>query len=291
MKKQSSIATLVSGLIATLIMVGTATTSQASPYSDRNLTASKGILRLDLAPADFGLRYSGAIGAARGLDIRRYYGDTASAMRLGLAYGITDAFEIGGLIMPIQLSPDTDWGDMEIYGRGRLLDTGSAQIGLQAVLFVPGTPGRDLGIATGIPMLFKIGQRARVDTGFEAEFFFADGDNVINLDVPLAFTVNFTRQFFAGVRTGIFVRDSEFEELAIPLGAQAGYTVYQDKVDLVGSFGFPLFATPGSDGDKITNEIFNITVGATFRIDLGQFLSRRPTNRGYAEPPRQQPTY
>lgn len=240
-------------------------------YAQRGMVLKTGQIRVDFAPRDFGLLYGGIGGRggsvnARGVDIPGVhiartdeFGKQAILrLTLGAAYGIMDDLEAGAVIMPIHIAPDGDFGDIELYGRYRFLTLDNAQIGAQLTVAIP--TGTEFAIGTGLPVQLQLGV-ARIDTGVELELLFG-GDVELDLDIPVAVSLDIADGFFAGVRSGFFAPD--FDGLAIPLQGHVGYTLINGKspfVDLVASFGWPRFIWTGA-GDNLDLDTFDVLLGA-----------------------------
>lgn len=223
----------------------------AQSYLSRPVTLAGGALRLDAAPSDYGYMDHGFLNSSRGFRAVDAPGNEA-ALRLGLgaAYGVTNDFEFGGLFLPLQFSPDSDIGDLELYGRFGL----SSVLALQMTLQIP--TQTDLGVGLGVPVKLPFGGGHRLETGIEIEFMFYD-DPVANLDVPVAFNFALGSIVFAGFRTGLFFE--AMEEIAINLGVQAGVTIARD-LDLTASMNFPRFLWTGP-GDEVSLRDYQLIAG------------------------------
>ena len=224
--------------------------AKAQSYLSRPVSLGHGVLRIDAGPSDYGYMDHGELNGSRGFRAVDRPGDAQLRLGLGAAYGVTSAFEVGGLLLPLQLSPDGDVGDLEFYGRFAL----SSVLALQATLQLP--TQTDLGVGVGVPVKLPFGGGHRLETGIELEFIFAD-DPVANLDVPVAFSFSLTDAVFAGFRTGIFF--AAMEEIAINLGIQAGVTIVGD-LDLTGSLNFPRFLWTGP-GDEVSFRGYQLIAG------------------------------
>lgn len=224
--------------LATVLAVSTA--AKAEGYLSRPLTLPARTLRIDGGPPDFGLLDSGEIGEGRGLRVHKWEGNrsVASTLALGLGFGITDELEVGGKVLPFQLTPDADLQDLEAYLRFALLRSAGFDLALQAQLQLP---DGDIGLAFGVPMVIR-GDSFRLDTGGEVEFVF-EGSRA-NLDIPFAFNFALGGGAFLGGRTGVFVAD--MDTVAVPLGIQGGAAA-SDQLDLMAWFLWPAFMTPFED--------------------------------------------
>merc|ERR1711916_216046 len=92
--------------------------AQGNPLG-RPQTLPRRVFRIDAAPSDFGFMDHGELNSGRGFRVRESggNGDAVVELGMGFGYGIGRAFEFGALVLPLRLSPDSDIGDMEAYGR------------------------------------------------------------------------------------------------------------------------------------------------------------------------------
>ena len=228
-------------------------------YSKRPLVLPERVPRIDLAPPDYGYMDHGELNNGRGLRVFiPDEGDAWVGLGVGGAYGITDEFEAGGLIFPFSLVPDFDFGDMELYCR-YAFHRGRSQLAVQPVLRIP--TASDFALGVGMPAQFAFAGSVRLDTGVELEMIFA-ADARINLDLPLAITLDAGPTVFIGGRTGLFF--GNFEEMFVNLGMQGGAAVHR-LVDLTASINFPSFLTTAGD-DPVRSD-FEIIMGANFFLE------------------------
>lgn len=222
------------------------------------LLLDPGQLRIDAAPSDFGYMDHGRINDGRGLRLfKRGDDDVGLAVGVGAAYGVVDTFELGGLVVPLQLSPDVDLGGLEVYGRFSLV-RGEVDVAAQITLQLP--TDDDFAMGLGAPMVFSLSRSVRLHSGAELEIVF-DPDS-ISLDVPAALYFDVTPAFFLGPRSGLYFDD--FDELIINLGAQVGGDISR-RLTLSGSFNWPRFLdTRGTDALNL--DWFEIIVGLTYRV-------------------------
>ena len=242
----------VGALGALLLSQGSAS---AQGYIERPLTLPEGTLRLDLAPQDYAFMDHGALNDARGLRLRDLGDDVGVSLGAGLGYGLGSGFELGGLILPLQLAPDTDVGDLELYGRYAITEA----VALQATLQLP--TQTETGLGFGLPVYLPLGDAARLETGVELEVIFYK-DAVANLDVPLAINFAVAREVFLGLRSGLLLWD--FDEAFVNLGVQGGVTV-DPAADLTVSFNFPQFITTVGD-DAVVVDGWELIFGANIFI-------------------------
>jgi hypothetical protein len=232
-------------------------------FASRPITLPKGLLRLDLAPPDYGYMEHGELNRDRGLQLRVDEGnDPNLGLGLGASYGITSDFEVGGLLFPFIFAPDFDFGDMELFGRYGFV-RGNVQLAGQLTLRIP--TQRKFGLGFGLPMLFRISNSFLIDSGIELEIIFPHhGDEYLNLDLPLAFNFDIGRSAFLGFRTGVLV--VHMDDAAINLGLQGGLRADR-SVHLTASFNWPRFIWTGP-GDAVNPDTFEVIFGISIFVDV-----------------------
>lgn len=229
-------------------------------YSARDITLREGVLRLDLGPPDYGFMDLGELNNDRGALRVGKDGDAFALTGFGAGYGILDELEVGTLIFPLLYAPDFDFGDIEFYGRYAFFSRGKVRLAAQFTMQVP--THSDFGIGFGMPAIFELGTRARLDTGVELEVLF--DDTRANLDIPLAFAFEVGRTGFIGPRTGF--RLPRFEAVAVPLGIFGGATI-NERFDLTASFNWPRFLTSAGN-DAVGADVFEFIFGLNMYFDL-----------------------
>jgi hypothetical protein len=252
-------------ILASLLLSSHAGAEQIGRYSVRSLTLGSGTVRVDGGPPDWGYFHPGGpqwINENRGLRVRvdNNADRTWAWLGLGLGVGVTDDVELGGLLLPIRVTPDSDIDDLEVYGRFGLLE-GTFEMAGQATVQLPAET--DPGLGLGLPMLVHAGNALRIDTGVEIEMLFWD-DTVVSLDLPLAFTWDLGRVGFLGMRTGMYFRD--MDALVVPAGIHGGGVLANGHVDIAGWFTWPGFlATEREDALEVNS--FEFGFGVNARID------------------------
>ena len=135
-------------------------------YTQRPLTLRQRTLRVDVAPADFGLMDSGTLLG----DVGPYgsYGlrfgqnrthvnnaapapdftatDGYASMGIGVAYGVLDRLEVGALLLPLNFDDGDAFGNLAFYARGTLIDDGGFALGIQGTLSLPTLDNLGIGI-------------------------------------------------------------------------------------------------------------------------------------------------
>lgn len=233
--------TWLSVAFASLAVVSAASSAQAQqtqlplPFARRPLTLTARTLRAD---ADFSVSQVSV----------SFLGATASStvvgLRLGAGFGITDDLEVGATLIPLTLSPEFNYNAPSIYGAYRFV-RGDIDVGARLDLVFP--VNGDFGLRAGVPVLFHLGEGARLDTGAFIELSFGDTLGKA-LSIPVAFTANLNPNLFLGARTGLLLPN--FDSLGMPLGVYAGYTIANGAgasplADITASFDFPLFFATG----------------------------------------------
>jgi hypothetical protein len=235
-------ATRFSLSLAALAAVSAASAVQAQqlplPLARRPLTLTRGTLRADAALSIAHLQAS-----VLGLTAA----STSVGLALGAGFGVTEDIEFGATVIPLTLAPAFDFQAPTFYGAYRFL-TGDVEVGVQFALTLP--INRDFALGAGVPVLFHLGQTARLDTGAFLGLTFGDSLGKA-LNFPIAFTANLGPHLFVGARTGVLLPN--FDRFAMPLGVYVGCTLAagggaSPLADLTAGFDFPRFvSTSGAD--------------------------------------------
>ena len=231
--------------LALAALGASATTAEAqrrgNPVSvtQRGLVDRSVTLRVDAGPPDRTLLDSGKLGEGWGLRLieidrgRDEDDELALIWGVGVALSFADRVEIGLKAVPLRLDDDRGdddvrFLDMEAYGRFVFFASRRVEIGGQLLLQFP--TWDDFGMGFGVPLLFRLHERVRLDVGAELEIVFdddvdGDGDDdvVANFDLPFALFINATPRFFFGGRSGVTVYD--LDDVEVPVSAFVGYTV------------------------------------------------------------------
>jgi hypothetical protein len=222
-----------------------------SDYISRPLVLPQGVLRIDAGPRR---PYStGQLMPAGQLQflINKDFDDLAYLVP-GAGYGVIDKLELGA-VWPLRISPDLDLSDLSVYGKYSL-HRGEIEAAGYAELRIP-IEG-DLEITGGVPMFLHLNNQVRLETGGFIRLTFGD-DTAATLLIPLSAPIQVSPEVFVGPEIGIEIRD--FEDVAVPVGVIAGYT---------------LGGGISSIGDLLARLTFpDITSGAdTIRLDIGAEL-------------------
>jgi hypothetical protein len=242
--------------------------AQTSPtYTQRGALERDVTFRIDSGPPDRTLLDSGELGEGYGLRLLRVdvppgEDDTYLSWGVGIAITPVRRFELGIQFAPVLYVPRTRYGDLESYGRFLIFGSRHVDIAAQLVLQFPTRD--DFGMGFGVPMVFRLHPRVRLDVGVELELVIynaPDGDRDVrpNFDLPVALAFNLTPRFFVGARAGVFVYD--FRDASAPVGGFVGYTVgRRHTADFTAAF-------TGYFGD--TNRVWELILGITGRFWLG----------------------
>ena len=221
-----------------------------SDYISRPLVLPKGVLRIDAGPRR---PYpSGQLMPAGQLQflINKDFDDLAYLVP-GAGVGVVDKLELGA-VWPLRLSPDLDLSDLSVYGKYSLL-RGEIEIAGYGEVRIP--IENDLELTGGVPVYVHL-DGARLETGGFVRLGFGD-DTTVNFEIPLSAPIQVSPEVFVGPEIGVLIFD--FDEVAIPVGVVAGYT---------------LGGGISSIGDLLARlTLVDITNGAdSIRLDIGAEL-------------------
>jgi hypothetical protein len=248
----------------------------------RPLTLPRRMLRVDAAVDVYSWEFFGRVN-----DV---------GFHLGAGYGVTDDFEVGALLIPVQMLTSGGerhvwFGDMQVHGTYRLT-RGPVEVGARVEMSLPTSDeigARAVNMAFGVPVLVRLGTAARLDTGVQVAVnvhpwreVALTGLNIFpelapvsyplpmrsNTGIPLILTANVDEHFYVGLRTGMGILDlrDPGDTIYMPLGFHLGGTVAPSGAplaDLTMRFEWPFFASQHG----ATTDIWQITFGASFYID------------------------
>lgn len=242
-------------------------------YAKRGLTMAPGTVRIDYSNAGFGITDSPGIGAlgggSRGLTLGYNGSDFTVALGLGASVGIIENLEAGMLLVPLALSPATDFGNMGFYARYRFM-AGSFELGGQVALTIPTQGG--FGLSLGLPALIRLSDTMRLDTGVVVNLTLDPG-TAVGLGVPVLLAFQISDPFWFGLRTGVNFGnfDAFGDTINVPLGVAAGYAVAMNGtaslLDITGEFTWTGFINTANP-DTIQPDVFAIILGANLYLDL-----------------------
>lgn len=197
---------------------------------------------------------------------------TASALHLGGGFGVLDQFELGANVLPLQLTPDFAYGNPSVYGRIQFVRGGDIQLSGHAQVTIPVRDGSKLGFVIGAPLWYNFTDLLQLQTGL---FYSASLTDPYShgLNVPLRLNFNLNDNVHIAGLTGVgFNLDAPGDSLAIPLGIEGGYALAgvnnRPVLDVVASFQFPSFLTPGSAGDVVNPDLWVASLAGRFYLFL-----------------------
>jgi hypothetical protein len=241
--------------IAGLVLAAPSASAQSrlvgSDYISRPLVLPEGVLRIDAGPRR---PYSGGQLMPTGqlqFFLNKDFEDFAFLVP-GAGYGVIDNLELGA-VWPLLISPDLDLSDLSVYGKYSL-QRGQIEAAGYAELRIP--IENDFELTGGVPVFLHLSNQVRLETGGFIRLTFGD-DVTATVHVPLSAPIQVSPEVFVGPELGIEIRD--FEDVALPMGVIAGYT---------------LGGGISSIGDLLARVTFaDVTNGAdTVRLDIGAEL-------------------
>jgi len=241
-------------------------------WSERHLTAPMNSLRVNLGPGQptfFGERMGEQIVDGGAQFIRPNGTDPAFParnqwwLRGGIGFGLTEDWEVGVLFLPFQFAPDVHLSNVAVaITRG--FRFGSVDLGLRLSFLAPSLKAYDFSawnFNPGVPVLVRAG-KLRFDGGAFVPIGTSEGS--VGIHVPLRASVSLSPRFFFGVQSGVFdPRFTRGGDLAVPLGALAGYTeLFGSKVvDFTAEFAWDDFWMPSPAAGRDTLQIDQYRVG------------------------------
>jgi hypothetical protein len=184
-------------------------------------------------------------------------GTTSTFLNLGGAYGVIDNLEVGATVAPLRLTENFAYGRPVIYGRYQFIRDGQLQVSGFASVAIPVRGEDKLGFSVGASVWYNFNDQLQLQTGL---FYDAKLTETIThaLSVPVRGNYNLSDDFHLALVTGITLplKDTG-DTLSVPLGVDAGYVLAgmnnHPLVDVVASFSFPYFLTPGATNAVITD--------------------------------------
>jgi len=226
-----------------------------SDYISRPLVLPQGVLRIDGGPRR---PYSGGQvmpGGELQFLINKNTDDVAYLVP-GVGYGVINNLELGA-VWPLRISPDLDLADLSVYGKYSL-QRGNVEVAGYAELRIPIQD--DLEITGGVPVYIHFGPGMRIETGGFIRLTFG-GDTTAIVHVPISVPIQVSPQVFVGPEAGIEIRD--FNDVALPLGVIAGYTLGSGISSIGDLFGRLTLADITNGADTV-----RLDVGAELFFDL-----------------------
>jgi hypothetical protein len=238
----------------------------APPWVDRNLTLPSGDWAFDFglgvghvdappdSPTGVGINLEAAVAPIRGLEL-----GFRTGLRMGDDARDTHADEYGRLFD--RQTFDTGNGTFanpEVRVTGSVLRGPIVELGLEGRVFLPVNTGTDFGVMFGVPLLFHLGSRARIDTGVYVPVLFTTPvDTYFSAPIDVWFQV--TPRLWLGPESGI-VFHSVNNHVSVPLGFGLGYQITH-ALDLKTQILFPAI------NDNQGAQSFGLGVGIQVRVD------------------------
>lgn len=188
-----------------------------SDYISRPLVLPEGVLRLDAGP-----RRPYSFGQVMPAGQLQFFinqdGEDGALLVPGAGYGVIDKLELGG-VWPIQISPDANLLDLSAYGKYSL-QRGHVEVAGYAEVRIP--IESHLELTGGVPVFVHLSNSLRIETGGFLRFGFPD-DTYVAIHVPASVPIQVSPEVFVGPEIGLEI--VEFDDVAIPVGVIAGYTL------------------------------------------------------------------
>lgn len=244
------------------------------------------VLRIDVGRPDRALLqwrglYSGLQRNGGGFHVLKIRGqDPYFDFAAGAAFSLTDAFEFGGILLPLRFAGPgrrAFYGDASFYGRFRFI-SGDFEMAAQATVVLP--TDDYFQFAGGLPMKVHIGDQAHLNFGVLLNFGVDDRGPDDRIDVlftvPMEFALNVSKQFFFGFASGVTFVDYDLDDdddsgFRIPSSAFLGYTAAVGRstyIDFALDFGFPTWVTFGNGDAEVSFRYWQTTFGANIYVDV-----------------------
>ncbi len=223
------------------------------------------------------------------------FGGTQTAVGLwfGGGFGVTDDFQIDATVVPLGLAPSpVTYGNPDIAATYRFV-SGPVEVGGRFKVSIPVAGDRYLGLSPSVPVLIRLGDAARLDTGLNFTFsipvdsgsgFVQRKTQVawagytlspysIEAGLPLKLTFQVADPVFLGGKTGagILLFEDAGQTFFIPLGVFGGATIPGDHgpiADITANFEFPYLFLPGARRDKVFEDLFYFGLAANVYVGL-----------------------
>jgi hypothetical protein len=226
-----------------------------SDYISRPLVLPVGTLRIDGGPRRPYSNGQVMPGGQLQFFINKDFDDVAYLVP-GAGLGVIDNLELGA-VWPLRISPDLDLSDLSVYGKYSL-QRGNVEVAGYAEIRIP--IENDLELTGGVPVFLHVGDNLRIETGGFIRLSFGD-DTTATLNVPVSVPILVSPEVFVGPEVGIEIRN--FEDVAIPLGVIAGYTLGGGISSLGDLFARLTLADISNGADTV-----RLDVGAELYFDL-----------------------
>jgi hypothetical protein len=277
MRARATLRAVVATLLVSLVAGRAAAAEYRRPglegqWSERHLTAPMNSLRLNVGPGQatfLGERMGNQIVDGGVQFIRPNGTDPAFPagnqwwLRGGVGFGLTEDWEVGVLFLPFQFAPDLRISNVAVaITRG--FRFASFDIGLRLSFLSPSLRAYDVtawNFNPGVPFVVH-SALLRLDGGVFVPIGTSDG--AVGVNLPLRGSVSLTQRFFVGLESGVFdPRFTRTGDLAVPLGALAGYTeLFGSKVvDFTAEFVWDDFWMPSPAAGRAALQVDQYRVG------------------------------
>jgi hypothetical protein len=198
------------GLACTLVSLWSPGTGWAQsrqlpvPFRDRPLVLPERTLRVD---GDLSFRF------------RNDPAPNVVLLDLGGAGGVVRDLELGTILIPLEIAPDTNYRDPWFYALYRF-QAGQVEFGIRGAITLP--IDGDLALDVGPPLLVRLGPYGRLDTGFFLTTVFGDRTR-FHGRIPLALAFQVTNELFLGPEMQISF--PTFSDVHLMLGGFVGWSL------------------------------------------------------------------
>jgi len=238
----------------------------APPWVDRHITLPEhdwafdfglGIAR-DYAPptspTGVGVNIEGAVSPVSGLEL-----GFRTGLRVGDDGRVTHADDYGRLFDRQTFdTSNAAVANPELRVRGAVVRSEVVELALEGRAFLPVNAGAHFGAMFGVPILFHLGDRARIDTGVYVPVTFTTPiDTYFSAPIDLWFQP--TAKLWLGPMSGV-VFHSVNNHVSVPLGFGLGYQ-FTHALDLKTQILFP------SINDNQGTQSFGVGVGLQVRVE------------------------
>jgi hypothetical protein len=211
----------------------------------------------------------------------------AHFMNFGATIGLAPNFEVQSTFLPLELSPNRQYGSPEVAATLRLAK-GQTELGARmAMTFntVPVVTFKQQGLSTvketslriesttlepGLPIILRFHHQARIDTGLFADFTVGQSvqtqvaggtlkspNTVVGLKLPVDLSVATAKNAYLGIGSGFKIDDLRQSQasFSMPLKLYAGFswgTRRHPYVDVVPYFSWDHLITPGQQTPQVT---------------------------------------
>ncbi len=195
---------------------------------------------------------------------------TATNLNLGGGFGLTNEFEIGATVAPLQLTESFEYNNPSLYGRYQFYNVNGIQASGQLTAWIPVRSGSDFALNAALPVWVNFTDQFQLQTGLSYSLTVSDPISH-SLAIPLLFNLNVTDEIHLALRTGVNLPFKDTgDTISVPLGIEAGYALRgpnnRPMLDVLAQFSFPSFLVPGSSGDVLFTDLW--TTGITGRFYL-----------------------